>query len=44
MEPREWSSAAKASFVGTRKVAVMYGECTSSATGKHTSLAEQEGG
>ena len=30
--PRECSSAAKASLVGARKVAVMYGECTSSAT------------
>ena len=39
VDPREWSSAAKASLVGTRNVAVMYGECTSSAKGKDTSTA-----
>ena len=31
LEPSECSSFAKASLVGARKVAVMYGECTSSA-------------
>ena len=31
LEPSECSSLAKASLVGARKVAVTYGECTSSA-------------